>query len=413
MKHDNSVGCIYETRQRALMLASVASMIDQFNMPNIRLLLAMGCEVHVACNFREGNTCDEKRIRKMKKELRRMHVTYHQWDCPRSIYACSKCVRAYWQLCRLLHKYHFSCLHCHSPIGSAIARMAAHGKKIRVIYTAHGFHFYRGSPIKNWMLYYPFEKLLSYWTDCLVTVNREDYHLAQRRLHARWLFHIPGVGIDISRFQNGQPMKAEEKRELRKQYEIPSNAVVLLSVGELSKRKNHKMVLSVLPHFVGKNVYYLICGQGVCEKELLKQAKQLGIEEYVRLAGYVEDPVKIYQMADIFVFPSRQEGMPVALMEAMAAGLACAVSDIRGNRELIGQDVPEMRFLPDDGSQLMFVLERLIEDKQLRKECGIRNGRRVKSYSLAMVQEKMQEIYQKNLEVNKSYGGNFSFDGRL
>ena len=178
------------------MLASVASMIDQFNMPNIRLLLAMGCEVHVACNFREGNTCDEKRIRKMKKELRRMHVTYHQWDCPRSIYACSKCVRAYWQLCRLLHKYHFSCLHCHSPIGSAIARMAAHGKKIRVIYTAHGFHFYRGSPMKNWMLYYPFEKLLSYWTDCLVTVNREDYHLAKRRFHARWLFHIPGVGID-------------------------------------------------------------------------------------------------------------------------------------------------------------------------------------------------------------------------
>lgn len=168
-----------------------------------------------------------------------------------------------------------------------------------------------------------------------------------------------------------------------------------------------------MPHFAGKNVYYLICGQGVCEKELLKQAKQLGIEEYVRLAGYVEDPVKIYQMADIFVFPSRQEGMPVALMEAMAAGLACAVSDIRGNRELIGQDVPEMRFIPDDGSQLMFVLERLIEDKQLRKECGIRNGRRVKSYSLAMVQEKMQEIYQKNLEVNKSYGGNFSFDGRL
>ncbi len=186
-----------DSKKAVLMIASVASMIDQFNMPNIRLLQEMGYEVHVACNFKEGNTCDAKRIRKLKETLASMQVVWHQWDCPRDVSSVKKCWNAYCQLRRLFRNNTFAWMHCHSPIGGALARIAARKGKIRVIYTAHGFHFYRGAPLRNWMFYYPVEKLLAGWTDVLITINREDYQFAGRRLKAGAVCHIPGVGIDV------------------------------------------------------------------------------------------------------------------------------------------------------------------------------------------------------------------------
>ncbi len=161
-------------RKRVLMAASVASMIDQFNRENLVLLQELGYEVHVACNFREGNTCDEKRVLKLRADLRNMHIILHQWDCPRSVRNPVTCVRAYIQIKQLLARYHFDWLHCHSPVGGALARTAAYRKNVRVIYTAHGFHFYKGAPLKNWLLYYSAEKLMAYQTDVMIKVNQED-----------------------------------------------------------------------------------------------------------------------------------------------------------------------------------------------------------------------------------------------
>lgn len=156
-------------KEKVLVAASVASMIDQFNMPNIRLLLEMGYEVHVACNLKEGNTCDDRRIRRLVKTLDELHVRLHQWDCPRSILPAWKCYRAYRQFLGLLKRQRFAWIHSQSPVGGALARIAAHGLGIRVAYTAHGFHFYKGAPLQNWLLYYPAEKLLARWTDRLWT----------------------------------------------------------------------------------------------------------------------------------------------------------------------------------------------------------------------------------------------------
>jgi len=183
------------TRGRVLMAASVASMIDQFNMPNIRLLQDMGYEVHVACNFRRGNTCDAARIRRLRQSLEGMGVRWHQWDCPRNLYDAGMCSKALVQLWKLAGRYRYDMVHCHSPVGGALARTVAHFQGIPVIYTAHGFHFYKGAPVKNWMLYYPAEKLLAYWTDVLVTVNREDYAFAVRNLAAGKYTGFPASGL--------------------------------------------------------------------------------------------------------------------------------------------------------------------------------------------------------------------------
>lgn len=379
-------------KEKVLLAASVASMIVQFNMPNIRLLLEMGYEVHVACNLKEGNTCSVSRIQAWKAELEQMQVALYQWDCPRSAYAVGKCWHAYWQLWELAGRSPYAWIHCQSPVGGVLARLVAHQRGIGVVYTAHGFHFCQGAPGRNWLLYYPVEKLLSHWTDVLVTVNREDSLLARQNFHAGKNCAIPGIGVEVERFQAGARDRAVAKAGLRRQLGIPETAVLLLSVGELSRRKNHRAVLRVLAGLQREDVYYVICGQGPLRDELQRQAKRYGIADRVRMPGYMQDIRAAYQAADIFVFPSRQEGLPVALLEAMASGLPCIVSDIRGNRELIPWK--KCRFAPGRPGQMRGLLLELIGDGRLRELYGKYNQTRVRAYDLQAVQQKMERIYR-------------------
>ncbi len=383
-------------KMKVLMIASVASMIDQFNMPNIRLLQRMGCDVHVACNFDEGNTCDKKQIHSMQKTLQKLHVIYHQWDCPRSPGSLTKCLKAYEQLLELTDRHSFDWMHCHSPIGGALARLAAHQRKVKVIYTAHGFHFYQGAPIKNWFLFYPVEKLLAYWTDVLITVNKEDYFFAKRNLKAGKISYIPGVGVDTGKFS--ADIVSADTDVFRKRHHIPQDAYILLSVGELSRRKNHRDVITALSKLSRRDVYYVICGQGVCRKQLMRMAVRLGVAERVRMSGFQKNITPYYQNADIFVFPSLQEGMPVALMEAMACGLPCVVSDIRGNRELMnrmGTVSGGFKYSLRQPSQLRDALETLLNNEQLRYACGSYNQNIIKRYDKHAVQAYMKKIYAK------------------
>lgn len=384
-------------KKKVLMLASVASMIDQFNMPNIRLLQEEGYQVHVACNFVEGNTCDVKRIRELKSTLRQLGVRQHQWDCPRNLYPPIQWFRAYRQLWNLTKQYHFAWIHCHSPAGGVLARLTAHQRRIAVIYTAHGFHFYKGAPLINWLLYYPVEKLLSYWTDVLVTINREDYQLAKRSMKAGKVYFIPGIGIDTAKFRKpsgaeAQALLDKERKKIRARYGIPEDAVLFLSVGELSRRKNHQAVIAALAAAGRTNLYYLICGQGKLREELKRQAKKLGIADRVIMPGFLQDVVGLYRSADIFVFPSLQEGMPAALMEAMAAGMPCVVSDIRGNRELIDRR-GGIKFPVSDLGRLKDAILYFADHSSERDVCGRYNQEAIAGYSTEEVQKRMRVIY--------------------
>lgn len=418
-------------KRKVLLAASVASMIDQFHLPDIRLLQESGCEVHVACNFIKGNTCSGKRIRSLQERLRRMQVIWHQWDCPRSPYDAVACCRAYRQIWELTGRYAFAWIHCHSPVGGALARLAAYRRGIRVIYTAHGFHFYPGAPLKNWLLYYPAEKLLSYGTDVLITVNREDFGLAKRRMLSKKVCYIPGVGIDVDQ---RKPLAKADRAALRerfcRKYRIPQDAVILLSVGELSRRKNHRIVLSALAQLEREDVCYVICGKGECRRQLVRQAERLGISSRIRLAGFQEDLTEFYQSADLFVLPSLQEGMPAALMEAMAAGLPCIVSDIRGSRELVTARGGRVFALHTGcaaaglrkqhtgcaaaglrkqhtgcaAAGLREQLAGLLDCPQLWESYGRWNQEKIRRYDRAVVDRKMKRIYEEFMESEALYG---------
>ncbi len=188
--------------KKVLIVASVASMIDQFNMQNINILKQQGYEVHVAANFEKGSTISEERLLEFKKELKNLNVLYFQVDFSRRIGNIGQNIKAYKQIKEIIKQNKYKFIHCHSPIGGVCGRIAAKTTGTKVMYTAHGFHFYKGAPMKNWVLYYPIERVLSYLTDVLITINNEDYELSKNKMKSKSLYYIPGVGVDVSNFSD-------------------------------------------------------------------------------------------------------------------------------------------------------------------------------------------------------------------
>lgn len=376
--------------KRALMYASVASMIQQFNMENIRLLLEQGYEVDVACNMEQGSTITQEKIEAMKQELEAMGVRLFHIPIPRKITALGQIYKSFCMSKALMNENGYRLIHCHSPIGGMICRIANRFSKwygkTKVIYTAHGFHFYKGAPKKNWLMYYPVEWLCSQYTDVLITINQEDYALARSKMKARLVEYAPGVGIDVSKF-SGTVIEIGDKR---KEMGVPEDAVLLLSVGELNENKNHSVVVSILNR-LPDNFHYIICGNGHTGEALRQTAAANGCGDRLHLLGYRSDIPQIMKACDIFVFPSLREGLPVSVMEAMASGLPCVVSRIRGNIDLIDENGGGL-FDPHSAEDCFRTIDGL-RQSDLR-QMGTYNASRVLPYSHKCVGEVMQKIYR-------------------
>ena len=380
--------------KKVLILASVASMIDQFNMPNIHLLKELGYQVDVACNFEQGNTCSKERLDVFKQQLEQENIGIYQIDFTRNVFDLKQDYIAYKQLKKLLQNNCYEFLHCQSPIGGVVGRLAGRKCKVKVIYTAHGFHFYKGAPLLNWLVFYPIEKCLSAYTDMLITMNAEDYDLAVNKFHAKKTMRIHGVGINVSSYGKEHFDIAEVKEELG----IPKDAKVMMSVGELNDNKNHATVIKALGIIKDSSYHYVICGKGENDGKLQELAKTVGLSERLHLMGFRTDIPRILSAADVYVFPSRREGLPVALMEAMATGLPGVVSDIRGNRDLVSEG--ENGYLvPSDSEEAYAVkIKEIMGDAELRNKLGAESRKKVVDFDRSKVCEEMKNIY---LEVIK------------
>lgn len=381
--------------KKALMVASVASMIEQFNMDNIRLLQNLGYEVHVACNFLVGNTISDCRIEKLKDKLNKEGVMTFQISIPRQISNLKEIITSYHIVKGMVEQEEYSIVHCHSPIGGVITRLACKNVRkngTKVIYTAHGFHFYKGAPIANWALFYPIEKYCAKYTDRLITINKEDY---RRAAH----FHLPtggaalyapGVGVDVQKIERVEVNAKEVKDSLG----IPTENPVILSVGELNANKNHEVIIRALAELNMPNLHYVICGKGELEKYLKQLCAALGVEKQVVFTGFSENIVKYMKMADIFVFPSKREGLSLALMEAMAAGLPVVCYNARGNGDLI-EDGKGGRLLgANTATSFAESIKRLIEDEKTCETMSQFNKKKIKKYDLNRISGIMFGIYK-------------------
>lgn len=372
--------------KRMLMVATVPSMIGQFNMNNIELLQAMGYDVQVACDFTDRSVWTEERVLYFKKILAEKGISKYQIDFSRSAMKLNRHIRSYKQLFNIIKENQYEFVHCHTPIAGVITRLACQKAKTKCIYTAHGFHFFKGAPIKNWLLYFPIEWICSWMTDVLLTINQEDYNRAKRRMHAKSVRYVPGVGIDVQGFN----LAHIDKDVKRCEFGIDKEDFLMLSIGELSQRKNHELVIRAIKALDDQSVKYIICGKGELQDYLEKLIKDLGVEKQVLLLGFRTDISEICQIADMFVFPSFQEGLPVALMEAMASGLPCVVSNIRGNVDLI----KDKRYLFNPFSVSECANSISTARKQNLDEVITVNLKRIKSFDVQIVRQKMCSIYK-------------------
>lgn len=377
--------------KNVLQVASVASMIDQFNMDNIRLLQELGYKVDVAANFEFGSTTSKKRVNKLREKLINNDIEVFNLLFDRRVFNFIN-IKVYKQLKNIINNNNYNIIHCHSPIGGVITRLAAREARKRgtkVIYTAHGFHFFKGGGIKNWILFYPIERMLAKYTDIIITINKEDYKLAKKRFKDTEIKYVPGIGIDLEKINKINVNNLEKKKQLS----IPNNSKVLLSVGELNKNKNHEVIIKAISRLNDKSIYYLICGKGELEPYLNKLISKLNLDNQVKLLGYRSDIYEISKISDIFIFPSFREGLSVALMEAMASGLPVICSDIRGNRDLIQNCKGGYLVKRNNIDKYEKFIRELIINEEQRNKSGKFNIINIKKYSNEVVSSEMKNIY--------------------
>lgn len=355
----------------------VKTHINVFHLPYLKWLKEQGYEVHVAAKNDFINepciipNCDK------------------YYDVKFARFPFSKTnIKAYKQLKKLIQENNYDIIHCHTPVAGVLTRLAARkNKNTTVIYTAHGFHFLKGAPLLNWLIYYPVERFCARYTDKLITINKEDYRRAKQfklRKNGK-VYYVPGVGINLEKIQNLKVDIKQKKKELG----ISKNIPILLSVGELNKNKNHEAVLQALSKLKEENFIYLICGRGVLKEYLERKIQELHLENKAKLLGYRSDVIKILKTADLFIFPSKREGLPVSVIEAMAARLPVIASNVRGNRDLIAK---ENLFEPNDVAALTNLIKKqleAIENKELKKV----DYANLEQYSLKNVLKQMAEIY--------------------
>lgn len=332
---------------------------------------------------------------------------YKQWSCKIYPLSCTRSplskgtLATIKEIKNIVAENEYDIVHCHTPIAAMCARLAC--RKFRknggkVFYTAHGFHFYKGAPLKNWLIFYPIEKLCSYFTDTLITINQEDFNFAKKHLNAKNTEYVPGVGIDTAHFTNTQIVKQEKRTELQ----IPHDAILLTSVGELNQNKNHQIVLRAIAQLENKNIYYAIAGQGENANTLLSLAKDLNLENNFKLLGYRTDIAEIYKASDICCFPSIREGLGLAAIEGMAAGLPVVAAENRGTRDFCENGINGILCNPFSSEEFAQAIKKLIEDKSLLTKIVESNIRAAKNFDYSIINKKMVEIY--NMSETKKFG---------
>ena len=375
--------------KKYLFISNVSHKITNFAIPSIEAAQSLGYEVHLAANYRD-----------FKDDPEKYGVILHHIDIARSPFHKQN-LTAYKQMMELLKKDKFDVIHCNTPVGGLLGRVCGAKTGVRkILYTAHGFHFYKGAPWINKTVFKFIEKRLAHQTDAILTMNREDFDTAQCfRLRTKngKVYFVHGVGIDSQTLRE----TTVNKDALRSELGIPKEAVLLISVGELNKNKNNKIVIEALGGLKRQDIHYIVCGAGGEEENLQQLATQVGTEKQVHFLRYRTDIPQLLKAADIFVLTSFREGLSRSIMEAMAAGLPCMVSNIRGNVDLIQESKGGFLCSPQDSKYFAEKLDELASDEQLRLRMGAFNLQAVESYDVQNVKREMMDIYLQELLIQE------------
>jgi glycosyltransferase involved in cell wall biosynthesis len=325
-----------------------------------------------------------------------LNIKFYDEHVYRNVLAFKDNYIAFKNLMTLLKTGDFEVIHCNTPIGGVVGRLCGKMSKVpKIIYTAHGFHFYKGAPIINCTIYKWAEVLLAHWTDAIITINNEDFQAAQKfklRNHGK-VYYVPGVGIDTDAYKNMEFNKESIKKNLK----LKSDDIVCIATGDLIKRKNYESSIKAIAKTNNTNIHFLICGKGPKLEKLRKLSRDLNIENQIHFLGFRTDIKELLNISDIFLFTSYQEGLPRSLMEAMAAGLPCIASKIRGNVDLIEEGKGGYLLDSYDVEGLAKAIHDVANNEKIRDSMGKNNLQVIKKYDIEKVNVMIKDIYKEVL----------------
>lgn len=370
--------------KKILFAASVYAHFAAFHKPFMKMFQEKGYEVHAAGSDSLGR----------KEELLKMGVLCHDVEFDRQPFS-TKNMKAVKDLNALFQQNYFNLIHVHTPTAAFLTRyIASKHDQGKVLYTAHGFHFFKGASRKNWLLFYPAEKMAKRWTDGLLVMNGEDCALGKRLgfKENQNMFHIHGVGVDLTEFHEG----VEKAKGTKKELSLSKEAVVISCVAELSPRKNQMFLLENWQSIVAQcpNAHLLIIGSGMDAEKIQTFIHEQCLSN-IHLLGFRRDVPSIIASSDIVTLVSKQEGLPRCLMEAMAAAKPIITTNVRGSRDLVDNEKSGMIVDLGNHEHLIRSFVTLIRDEQLRKEYGKHGQKKIQHYSLANVLNEMNEIYSR------------------
>ncbi len=373
--------------KKALIVTALAGFITSFLRSDIAILQEMGYEVQCAANVGSHD------LKKMEQIFTQMGVRFHKVDFSSRSPISKDSWTAWKQMRRLLREESFDLVHCHTPIAGAIVRAAAapyrSRKKMKVIYTSHGFYFHKKSEKKAWLIYYTIEKLMSAFCDAIITINWEDYATAQRMFCPN-VYHINGAGCNTARYQNVQI----DRDAYRASLGVSPEDTMVLSVGELSARKNHKVVIDAIAKLQDPKIVMVICGKaisGTGTYDSLRKAAEDGNVKVI-FAGHRSDIPQVCNCADIGVLPSTREGLGLAGVEMMSAGVPLVTSDVHGIKDYMTDGKTGFMCDPYDADAFAEGIRKLCDPvarNSLRENCIASAAR----FDIAVSREQRKQIY--------------------
>lgn len=374
--------------KKVLFTATVDSHILQFHLPFLKLFKENGYEVHVATNGKEDIPyCDYK----------------HTISFERSPFKFNN-IKAIIQLKKIIDTEKFDIIHTHTPMGSVVTRLAAKEARkkyhTRVIYTAHGLHFFKGAPLKNWLLFYPVEKYLSKYTDTLILINQEDFDLCKRKFKkCKDIQYVPGVGIDEEKFNF--EMSEKEKLQLRKSLDLKKDDFVMIYAAELSKRKRQIWLVNSIKDllYCHSDIHLLLPGRDSLNGKCQKLVKKLKLEQQINFLGYRKDIPKLLKISNLALSSASQEGLPVNIMEAMYLDLPVIASNCRGNRDLVKDGINGYLINLFDKKEFCKKITNIYNNQFKRKKNFIKNDENINKFLISKILVDMNKIY--NLERNE------------
>lgn len=373
--------------KKVLFVATVASHIKTFHIPYLKLFHSNKYKVYVAANW---NLNDKDKLKYCDEFI--------EIPIERSPYSF-KNLMAIRKLKKIIEKERFDIIHCHTPMGGVVARLAGRTARnkygTRIIYTAHGFHFYNGAPIKNWLLFYPVEKYLSKFTDALITINTEDYELAKKKFSKRCkeIEYLPGVGIDTNKFNF--IMTKNEKIKLRKSLGLKESDFVFIFPARLDKNKNQIFLINCMGQLTKKykNIHLLLVGKDELSNYYQDIVNEKKLNKNIHFLGYRSDIPQLLNISDVAVSSSRREGLPINIIESFACGLPAIAIKCRGMSDLIKNGINGY-LIEEDIKQYVNVIARLYSDKKLYKKISLNNKKEIDNYSIELIIKKIKKIYK-------------------